>query len=125
MVSVRFRKSGVMSGAGNIVREIEYKEENFDVYIDVQGESGVTDFSRPERGGTENEIRVKQRAVCSGRLFFLFCIVGEGEVQAHLLRGRSGFSLGLKEDADDKDGAGHGIRRTERVFFSMEGGYEY
>ena len=37
MVSVRFLKSGVMSGAGNIVREIEYKEENFDVYIDVQG----------------------------------------------------------------------------------------
>lgn len=106
MVSVRFRKSGVMSGAGNIVREIEYKEENFDVYIDVQGESDVTDFSRPERGGTENEIRVKQRAVCSGRLFFLFCIVGEGKVQAHLLRGRSGFSLGLKEDADDRDGAG-------------------
>lgn len=85
----------------------------------------MTDFSRSERGGTENEIRVKQRAVCNGRLFFLFCIVGEGKVQAHLLRGRSGFSLGLKEDADDKDGAGHGIRRTERVFFSMEGGYEY
>ena len=55
MVSVRFRKSGVMSGAGNIVREIEYKEENFDVYIDVQGESDVTDF--PARNAAERKMK--------------------------------------------------------------------